>query len=183
MSSVDPRIQHFIDVEGRADHFYLDTKGIVTVGIGCQVFDPMTIRMSIGIAGAPASHEQIMADFQAVRSMKPGLLLKNYRAVTTCRMSDADILALFEEQWTQTRLELESHLGPITETQMPAQMAIMDMAFNMGVGRLFEQPPHGFPHFIAAFKAQDWDLCAQECKRDGVQQSRNDWTRQQFELL
>lgn len=182
MKTEDPIILHFVEVEDCIDHFYLDTKGILTIGIGCQVFDPSGLKMSV--TARPATAGEIVNDILAVRSLRPGLLASIYGKVTTCRMADDDIIALFNERWAATEGQLAALLGrPIGDLPLPAQMAIMDMAFNMGPHRLFDPLPRGFPHFIAAFKARDWATCAEQCQRQGVQQSRNDWTRQQFDSL
>ena len=63
-------------------------------------------------------------------------------------------------------------------THYPAQakMAIVDMAYNLGVQGLVRK----FPTLCRAIQSKNWSLCAQECRRKQISQARNDWTKQQF---
>jgi GH24 family phage-related lysozyme (muramidase) len=59
----------------------------------------------------------------------------------------------------------------------PACAGIFDMAFNLGLGGLTS----GFPHFCRAVRARDWATAASQCQRNGIGDSRNNWTKAQFE--
>jgi GH24 family phage-related lysozyme (muramidase) len=188
MNTEDPRLKHAVEMEGCTDHFYLDGAGLVTIGVGCRI---SIMDRGAGLQmflddGDLASLEQIGADYETVRHMKPGLALKEYRQATRCRMRDDQIVALFNERWHAIQLEIEAYTGPISELPMPAQMGIMDMAFNVGATGVV----HGFPSFTKAFETRDWATCAIECIRlenpphsNGVQPSRNVWTADQFKSI
>jgi len=58
----------------------------------------------------------------------------------------------------------------------PAQLALFDMAFNLGVSGLFRK----FPKMIAAVRARDWATAAAQCHRNGIQDARNEETADLF---
>jgi GH24 family phage-related lysozyme (muramidase) len=57
-----------------------------------------------------------------------------------------------------------------------AQEALLDMAFQLGAGGLMSK----FPHLALAAKAQDWQSCADQCHRAGIQEWRNTATADLF---
>jgi hypothetical protein len=70
-----------------------------------------------------------------------------------------------------------------------AQVALTDMAFNLGVGTPFAVPVRApekrkglgaYTDLFAACEARDWTKAARECKRGGIGQARNDATAAQF---
>ncbi len=71
------------------------------------------------------------------------------------------------------------------------QQAILDMHFNLGStkfreSRIVKNPKtgklenKGWPNLFAAIKRKDWKAAAQESKRGGVSQKRNDRTKAKF---
>ena len=50
----------------------------------------------------------------------------------------------------------------------PAQEALFDMAFNLGLGGLKK-----FPHMLRAVDAGDWATAAAQCHREGISEERN----------
>jgi hypothetical protein len=61
--------------EGDVDHFYLDTKGYVTVGTGCMVPDvasAVLLPMRGQGTGAPAGTATIVAEYMRVKRMPFG---------------------------------------------------------------------------------------------------------------
>jgi GH24 family phage-related lysozyme (muramidase) len=71
-------------------------------------------------------------------------------------------------------------LWPKFQTFPPSvQVAIRDMAWNLGVGALERH----WPRFRASVDAQDWHAAAAQCTRKGIAQARNDATRALFEQL
>ena len=58
---------------------------------------------------------------------------------------------------------------------LPARRAIVDMAYNLGIGGLAR-----FPHMLAACNAGDWATAAAQCHRSTCRDSRNVWTSQMF---
>lgn len=156
--------------EGRIPHFYLDTKGNVTIGIGhyCPNVEA-ALLIPLSPMGAVAS------DYAAVQDAPPGLLAQSYSPMCDSRMTDADIDALLEDDLTACSAQLATKL-PFDTAPDPAQCAVLDMAFNLGTAKLMS----GFPSFVAAFKGGDWATCAKECHRKGISEERNLWTAKLF---
>ena len=58
----------------------------------------------------------------------------------------------------------------------PLKMALLDMAFNLGLKGLLD----GYPRMLAAVQAGDGATAAAECHRNGIGDERNTWTAAQF---
>ena len=164
--------------EGEADHFYLDGRGIVTIGVGCQVFDPTTLPMLIRATNLRAGTAEILADYRAIKALEPNRVLSYYAKVAKLYLPATAIRALFDTRLNDAITQLRQRIN-LSDKPEAAMEAIVDMAFNLGVSRLFKE----FPKFVNAFSASDWKVCALEYKREGIQSDRNDWTRNQFEGL
>src|SRR5205814_1747116 len=87
--------KHFEWVEGRRSHLYLDGEGIVTVGVGCQVFNPAELRMLHKSDSLPASRDEIVSEYSAIKIMPSGRVPAYYDAVCRLYLASADIDALF----------------------------------------------------------------------------------------
>ncbi len=172
---------HFSKFEEDINHFYLDTKGIITIGRGCQVFNPRTLNMIHKTDLRTASPDEIQQEFTGIQTLEPGHYAVYYDRYCKLVMTDQELQRLFNYRLQMTFRELAAKLGDFTAQYPPAAiLALIDMAFNMGVARLFFK----FPNFIAAFRKMDWAACAKECEREGHgMEERNKWTRTQFENL
>ena len=53
----------------------------------------------------------------------------------------------------------------------PWKIALLDMAFNLGLKGLLD----GYPRMLAAVQAGDGTTAAAECQREGIQPARNSW--------
>lgn len=166
------------DHEGVIPHMYLDTLGYVTAAVGHLLADveaakklPFLRGVSglDGAAGTPATPEEIEFEFNAVKAMKPAMLPEFYRARTMLRLP-ADAIDILLDQdvagFAGTMEKLLPGFGAFPET---AQEALLDMAFQLGAGGLMQK----FPHLILAVKARDWNACAVNCHRTGIQEWRN----------
>ena len=58
----------------------------------------------------------------------------------------------------------------------PWKMALLDMAFNLGLKGLLD----GYPRMLAAVQAGNGQMAAVESHRNGIGDARNAWTRNQF---
>ena len=169
--------QRLIQSEGRTDYMYRCTGGEVTVGIGHAIQRPSdALAFSWQVNGAAASREQILADYGAIAAAPLGLVAPKYRPLTSCRIDSAQIDELNAADIQKFEDALRAQLPAWDTYPEPAQVALFDMAFNLGVSGLFRK----FPKMIAAVKARDWATAAAQCHRNGIQQERNDETADLF---
>lgn len=177
-----PRRQVLSDLlqwEGDIHHLYLDKHGLVTVGIGNLVKSAAGAEKLPFVdarTGQPATREQIDAAFEKVRAHAAGHGAQTYAHLTEIRLSEDAVGAL-----TSQRLDNEFVPGLrglfVKFEQFPpqAQRALIDMAYNLGLGGLSR-----FNHLRAACDAGDWTAAASDCHRRTCRAERNDWTRDLF---
>ena len=168
------------DHEGLVQHLYLDTQKLPTVGVGCRVFGAQaSLQLPwLRADGAMPLAAEIAHDYDRVAAMAPGMRPEAYLGPGALFLDKASV-----DQLLQVRLDHE-FLPGLRETfpafddgyPGPAQLAIVDMAFNLGVRGL----TGGFPHLCAAVRIGDWSAAAWNCHRKTCRESRNEWTRDQF---
>jgi GH24 family phage-related lysozyme (muramidase) len=90
-------------------------------------------------------------------------------------MADSDIDALIAADVTRFETSLAAALPNWNTYPAPAQEALFDMAFNLGLGGLQK-----FPSLLAAVDAGQWDVAAAQCHRKGIGESRNQETAALF---
>jgi GH24 family phage-related lysozyme (muramidase) len=155
--------------EGRVPWLYLDTVKLVTFGLGNMV-DAGSSITDFGItrpwrtlAGELVNEAAIRADFARVQARTD--LADNggfaFESVARLRLRDADI---DEAMWvTADRywVTLAGQLPDLEEWPADAQLALLNMAWNLGPNFLGA----GWPNFTAGAKAGDFVKCANECMR------------------
>ena len=159
-------------------HMYLDTKGLVTVGVGKMLPDAATAQTLPFVRrdnGAAAKPDEIQRDFDAVRVQPKGLLAGSYRKFTQLDLPDAAIDALLKTTADKFLADLAARFAGWAGYPAPAKRALLDMAYNLGIAGLM-----AFVRLKAAVEARNWDAAARECARNGISQTRNDWTRDLF---
>ncbi len=157
--------------EGVVPHLYLDTLGLVTCGVGHM------IPGQVAMAGIPIVHPRgteatlidKIAEWQRAKLLEPARLPEYYTANTRLRMTPEAITALQDSDVASFQQAPRSLLPGFDEFPEPAQEALLDMAFQLGAKGLIEK----FPHLATAVKASDWQTCAAECHRAGIQEWRN----------
>jgi GH24 family phage-related lysozyme (muramidase) len=170
---VIPRLESF---EGRVPYMYLCTGGKITIGIGHAIEAPAdALPLTWSIAGRPATSSEIQGDYASVAAAQKGLTAKSYASLTQCRMGDADIDALISSDVAKFETSLAAALPNWNTYPAPAQAALFDMAFNLGLGGLKK-----FPNMLAAVDAGQWDAAAAQCHRQGIADVRNQQTADLF---
>jgi GH24 family phage-related lysozyme (muramidase) len=155
---------------------YLCTGGKVTIGIGHAIETPalaLTLRWSID--GRPATGAEIQADYARVAAAQKGLVATSYAPLTQCRMAASDIDALVAADVASFETSLAAALPNWNTYPEPAQEALFDMAFNLGIGGLKK-----FHQLLAAVDAGQWAVAAAECHRQGIGEARNQQTADLF---
>ena len=169
--------------EGNIPWMYLDTRGNVTVGIGHLLDDAdeaAKLPFVAGRAGRPAAAADIVAGHAAVRRARR-LATRGagaFRGLTDLRLPEASVLALYERDFNAilgyTRDAFRSVGGGFDSYPPAAQLAVLDMAFNLGARGLYRRFPRFREHGLGR---RDFATAARECRRTGISASRNDRTR------
>jgi GH24 family phage-related lysozyme (muramidase) len=166
--------------EGTLPHMYLDTVGLVTVGVGHMIPDAGTARelnFVVRANGSPATPDQIAAEHTSISQQQKGLIAQRYLQFTTLDITDSAIQDLLSADIATVEAGVRSKFAGYDDYPEPAQDALLDMAFNLGVAGLAGH----FPHLKAAAEARDWATCAAQCHRNGISEERNQKTQALFE--
>ncbi|MGA7236071.1 MAG: hypothetical protein WBY44_10350 [Bryobacteraceae bacterium] len=169
-ASAAERLKKF---EGSTSYMYRCAGGEVTVGVGHAIFDAGR-ALRLPWSGAPASN-LVTSDFARVAAAGIGCAAAHYQGLTQCRMSDEAIDALLLADIEAFGKNLTASLPAWQGYPEPAQQALFDMAYNLGVGGLLK-----FRKLLAACAASDWETAATECHRAGIADSRNRETAELF---
>jgi GH24 family phage-related lysozyme (muramidase) len=164
--------------EGKVAHMYLDTKGLVTVGVG-KMLPNVKAAQALGfvkqIDGRAASAEEIATDFKEVSKQAKGKLASSYKRYTKLMLPDEIIDALLKKVVTGFEADLAKNFAHYQTYPAPAKRALLDMAYNLGLDGLLD-----FKKLKKAAECGTWRTAAAQCHRAGPSQERNDWTREMF---
>ncbi|MES1204579.1 MAG: hypothetical protein ABUS79_01455 [Pseudomonadota bacterium] len=166
--------------EGNISHMYLDTVGRVTVGIGNMLPTdaaaralPFTNRISRNNATAA----EISADFRTISAQPWPRVARFYRASTALDLPDVQINLLFRQRIEGFQQELRDSYPDYDTYPDPVQLAMLDMAFNLGTAGL----KRTWPRLNRAIDSEDWAQAALECNRPQGNASRNTAVKELFE--
>ena len=178
MSYLDDALAQLEIFEGTVPWMYLDTKGLVTVGVGEMLANAARAQSLsfVDPAGQPATEDAILAEFNRVSALAPAKAAGFYRSPNSPVLPHAAIDTLLMNHLNFFDGQLAGRFSGYPRFPDPAKLGLLDMIYNLGVTGLF----HGFPHFMGFVDQQDWLSAAANCHRVGPSQARNDWTRQQF---
>jgi GH24 family phage-related lysozyme (muramidase) len=172
--------EDLVAFEGMIPWLYCDVRGLATTGIGNLVASPASCakhpwrHQTDGRAALPGEAETLWA--QTTDAYRKDLGAAAYRNISDLRLDKGYIQGL-----VATRLERDFIPGikrlchDFDDWPLPARQAIVDMAYNLGVGGLAK-----FHKLIAACQARDWATAASECSRSTCREMRNAWTFQRF---
>jgi GH24 family phage-related lysozyme (muramidase) len=157
---------------------YLDTRGLVTAGIGQMLPDAASAQALAFLHpdGTPAHPDAIGADFDRVRALAPGHPCHVYRSPTSPTLPTEAMTSLLTAVTTANDAALRHRLPDYDAFPTPAKLALLDMLYNLGEPKLFGE----YPLLLAAVHNQHWLLASQQCHRTGPNPARNLWTRDQF---
>jgi GH24 family phage-related lysozyme (muramidase) len=165
--------------EGNISHMYLDSEGYVTVGIGNMLpNDAAAVLLSFRnrTTKAAATEAEIKADFEAVAKQAKGKSARKYKEFTSLDMTDLEVNGLFQSRIAEFQNQLRKLYPKYDEYPASAQLAILDMAFNMGAGGLKTK----WPKLNKAIDALNWADAAEQCERPGANAVRNSGTKALF---
>jgi len=156
--------------EGNVPHMYRCTGGKVTVGVGRALEsanDACQLRWRI--AGQPATAADVTQDFTRISTAEMDRRADFYKQFTKCTLEPDDISALLDRDILRFEAELIQKLPNWSTYPDTVQQALFDMGYNLGVGGLIGK----FPKMLGAVNRQDWEMAANECRRNGINNDRN----------
>jgi GH24 family phage-related lysozyme (muramidase) len=160
--------------EGSTSYMYRCTGGEVTIGVGHAIFDAAhALQLPWTAAPVPTL---IAVDFARVAAAEKGLLAARYESLTQCRLSAESIDALLLSDIEKFDRNLTASLPACQGYPEPAQQALFDMAYNLGLGGLLK-----FHKLLAACASGDWETAATECRRACIGDGRNQETAALFQ--
>ncbi len=163
--------------EGCVPWMYLDTAGKVTVGSGTMLPTPEAASaLPFEVAGSAVASAAIVAEFHRVAALPPGRLPAFYSQPSSPHLTMSCIDDRLRSVLVDFETDLRQHLPRYDRLPDPAKLALLDMAYNLGVVGLV----HGYPHLMAAVAAENWTSAAAECLRHGISRERNSWTQIEF---
>jgi GH24 family phage-related lysozyme (muramidase) len=161
--------------EGYRRDMFVDARGNVTTGIGHFLPNgraALALPWRHKATGLPASGHEVWAAFEQVRAQAAG-----HTAPAHQRASDLVLPTGFATDLATRRLERQ-FLPAVRRLcrgfdgyPLPAQRALVEMAYNLGIGRFSR-----FSNLIAACEQRDFRKAAQHCHRWTCRNARNEAT-------
>ena len=151
--------------EGRCTWLYLDTLRLPTTGLGHRVFtlpDMITLPW-LTKSGTPATESQKRAEWNHIGA-RTDLAPKGgfaYQSIATLHLADATVDGLLTKDTPTYWDPLVAVLPNLPTWPTDAQLAIIDMSYNLGAHFLGSK----WPNFTAACKAGDFTKAAASCLR------------------
>jgi GH24 family phage-related lysozyme (muramidase) len=131
---------------------YLDTAGVVTIGVGLALF-ATEYAHSYGPGAAEA--------WETVHAAPRGMAAEWYAGLTPWRAQQADVDAVFAEEISARYGELVAQFPDAPTWPVAAQVATFDVAYQCGADLVDH-----WPHLSAALRSQDWREASEQCATD-----------------
>jgi GH24 family phage-related lysozyme (muramidase) len=165
--------------EGNCRHMYRDSEGFVTTGIGHLLRtadEAVKLPWVHASTGQPASPSEVRAAFAGVAGMPTGHKAPYYERGSDLRLSPDVVRDLADRRLEREFLPgIRRHFPHFDSYPAPAQSALVDMAYNLGVAGL-----GNFKKLIAACERGDFATAATESHRKSCRDDRNDATHALF---
>lgn len=158
--------------EGNIPHMYVDTKAFVTVGIGNMLPNTKAAQALAFVNRTTknaATDREIAADFENVAKQPKAKAARWYRQFTTLDLPDVEINRLFQQRIEEFRGQLRRAYPKYDTYPDGAQLAMLDMAFNLGAGALKKK----WPKLNEAIDKLDWAAASDRCERPDANAIRN----------
>lgn len=164
--------------EGRINHLYLDSRGFVTVGVGHMIPDVSQAQKLnfIKADGSAASADDIKDAFEKVKQQPENRVASFYKSATALTMTNEEVDRLTDKHIETFHKELQKIYGDFDAYPSNARLALFDMIFNLGMTNLRKR----WPKMNACVANQDWGAAAEQCRRKGIADERNDYVKDLF---
>lgn len=157
--------------EGMTDYFYLDVKGLVSIGLGLLV-DPVQSALGLSFVwpdGSGVHWSDVALAWGAVKS-HPELRTRGggaYAGLTKIRATRDSLDKMALAKLAENESILKQTFADFEDWPAPAQLATLCMAWAYGA--YFTRT---WPHFTAACLAQDWATAEKECHASAAELAR-----------
>lgn len=179
--------------EGSIPYMYLDSLGYVTVGVGKMLPTPssaLLLKFVHQKGKSRATPAEITAAYMSVRASAGNRPAASYRKLTDLDLAPGEADRLLTDELQTAEDGCRTLFPAWNRFPLAAQLALLDMVYNMGPGQALTQAQrragqreHGlfqFHRLRASVAKEDWAAASRECERQGIQRSRNFWTRDKF---
>ncbi|WP_240457539.1 hypothetical protein [Vibrio neptunius] len=170
--------------EGKVPHMYLDTRGNVTVGVGyliANTHQAKELQLIHSSSGKIATKSEIIKEFTQIRRLPYGRKYGAgfYQKHTGLILSDQAMISMMEQHIENFENELWAIYGKTNFEQLPdnVKLALFDMIFNLGMPKL----QNTFVKFNQHIQSGNFRKAAQECRRRGISDKRNQYVRSLLE--
>ncbi|NUW66513.1 hypothetical protein HOP39_02585 [Vibrio coralliilyticus] len=170
--------------EGKVPHMYLDTRGHVTTGIGhliANTHQAAELEFLHLSSGKRATKSEIIKEFTRIRKLPYGQKYGAgfYKKHTGLILSDQAMFTMMEQHIESFENELWTIYGKTNFERLPdnVKLALFDMIFNLGMPKL----KNTFVKFNQHIHAGNFRKAAQECRRRGISDHRNQYVRSLLE--
>lgn len=177
-------IAHVERYEGRESGMYLDTKALVTTGVG-YLIDSVPAAQALPWRRPEdrdlASADEVEVDWHRVHAMRAGMVASRYRTATSLYLAEEDIDRLRDQRMAEHWRALVGHFPTLEQAPADGQLGMALHAWAVGPhayrprydehGELMHA---GWPKMSAAIDAGDWATVAEECVLPGARPARNE---------
>lgn len=166
--------------EGKISHMYLDSKGLVTVGVGHLLKDlasAQKLNFKNG-NGMPASKSEIKTDYEAVKKQSKNRVAGFYKKHAKLVLTEVDMNLLTNKHIDTFESELKRIFADFLMYPIEVRYALFDIIFNVGMTDLNTK----WPNFKKAVKAKNWTKASEESNRKApVSAERNKYVKDLLE--
>jgi len=161
--------------EGKVSHMYLDSRGFATVGVGHLLKD-------VGAAeelpfeknnDEPATQAEISEEYNFLSQQEGNRVASYYKKFTHLTLSDKAIDALTDKHIDTFYKELTIIYDGFDDFPEDVKLALFDMIFNLGMTGLRKK----WPKMNACIARKDWAAAAENCRRRGIADDRNNYVK------
>ena len=168
------------EYEGAIPHMYLDSKGLVTVGVGHLIINLQSAQKLPFVTqkAIKATSKEIQADYDLVKKQSGNMLASYYKRFTKLKLSPIEIDKLTNKHIDTFYKEIKKIYSDFDSFPSEAKLALLDLIFNVGMTDLKNK----WPSLNKEVKAKEWGKAALNSNRKApVSDARNKHVKDLFD--
>ncbi len=168
------------EYEGAIPHMYLDSKGLVTVGIGHLIINLQSAQKLPFITqkAIKATLKEIQVDYDLVKKQSGNMLASYYKRFTKLKLSAIEIDKLTNKHIDSFYKEIKQIYSDFDNFPSDVKLALLDLIFNVGMPDL----KNNWPSLNKEVRAKEWGKAALHSNRKvPVSAARNKYVKDLFE--